>query len=234
MTGAVYILENAKAGRVKVGTTINRVSDRLGAANDVWLGLNVTCQACGARRKSSGALPKHPSSQHGTPCPGSNQLPLERDVSFAEAHLDALIVRGADARMITSLAGRIEKYRNHTRRMGLWKLKVAYYTERADQVEQLVHRVLGEHLDRRAPTGEVFRCSVSEAEEAVEATLRRLGLLESSVKETSLRPKGVPIHPQPGERDNGRARTIRPAIEEFSDEEIEDANALLRFLRLDR
>lgn len=234
MRGAVYILQNVKVGRVKVGTTTNRISDRLSSANDVWLGLKVTCQACGARRKSRGALPEHPSSQHGRPCPGSNQLPLERDVTFAEAHLAILIDRGADTRMITSLRGRIEKYRHHMRRMGLWKFKVAYYTEHAHQVEVLAHEILREHLDREAPTGEVFRCSLSEAEAAVEAILRRLGLLDSSVKETWLRPKGVPAHPQPGERDSGCPRGLRPAIEAFSDEEIEEANALLRFLRLDR
>jgi hypothetical protein len=35
--GAVYIFENAKAQRVKVGMTINNVVDRLSDVNDMWL-----------------------------------------------------------------------------------------------------------------------------------------------------------------------------------------------------
>ncbi|KKN63475.1 hypothetical protein LCGC14_0501360 [marine sediment metagenome] len=48
--GAVYILENVKAKRVKVGTTINNVVDRLRDVNGKWLSMKVTCQICGGRR----------------------------------------------------------------------------------------------------------------------------------------------------------------------------------------
>jgi hypothetical protein len=93
MYGAVYVFENPEAKRVKVGMTINRVADRLQSVNDVWLGRSVTCQVCGTRRLAGGrdrvrrrvriSMPQHPS-QHGRPCPGSNALPLEQDVSLAE------------------------------------------------------------------------------------------------------------------------------------------------------
>lgn len=49
MYGAVYILENAKAQRVKVGMTINHVADRLSDANDKWMERKGTCQICGMR-----------------------------------------------------------------------------------------------------------------------------------------------------------------------------------------
>ncbi len=92
MYGAVYIFENPEAKRVKVGMTINHVADRLQSVNEMWLERRVTCQACGGRRFANdrGLVPQHPSSQHGRPCPGSNALPLEKDLSLAEAHLENL------------------------------------------------------------------------------------------------------------------------------------------------
>ena len=50
MRGAVYILENIEAQRVKVGMTINAVALRLRDANDMWLEHKVTRQICGGRR----------------------------------------------------------------------------------------------------------------------------------------------------------------------------------------
>ena len=44
---AVYVFENSKAQRVKVGMTgigLNNVGDRLRDVNDMWLERKVTCQ----------------------------------------------------------------------------------------------------------------------------------------------------------------------------------------------
>ena len=49
---AVYIFENSKAQRVKVGMTgigVNNVVDRLRDVNDMWLERKVSCQICGKR-----------------------------------------------------------------------------------------------------------------------------------------------------------------------------------------
>ena len=68
----------------------------------------------------------------------------------------------------------------------MWQFSTAFFTERAEQVELLSHEILEDHLDKTAPFGEVFCCSVSEATEAVETALRQLGLLHSARKETQL------------------------------------------------
>jgi hypothetical protein len=198
MYGAVYVFENPEAKLVKIGMTINHVADRLRTVNDMWRGRRVTCQVCGARRLTTdrGLVPRHPSSQHGSPCPGSSALPVEKDVSIAEAHLEKLKKRHSElsgnerasaTRMIRNLERRVELYRHHARRVGAWQFRIAFLTKCAEQVELLSHEILAEHLDRQAPFGEVFRCSVSEATEAIEATLSRLELLHSSRKETRLR-----------------------------------------------
>jgi hypothetical protein len=57
-----------------------------------------------------------------------------------------------------------------------------FYTDRAYEVELLTHEILAERLDKAAPFGEVFCCSVAEAAVAVETALGRLGLLESARK----------------------------------------------------
>ena len=191
--GAVYILENAKAQRVKVGMTINNVVDRLGHVNDMWLGRKVTCQICGGRLVNiGGQVPEHGGSVRG--CPGGDALPLERDVTLAESHLEVMKNRlsklsgsekGSVARKIRTLAKRIGVYRHHER-TGVWQLSAAFYTECAEQVELLSHEILAERLDKEAPFGEVFCCSVSEATEAVETALTQLGLLDSAKKETHL------------------------------------------------
>lgn len=196
LCGAVYILENSKTQRVKVGMTINNVADRLRSVNDMWLERKVTCQICGGRRlvNKTGFVPQHVGS--GRSCPGGNALPLERDVTLAEAHLENMKNRlselsgsekGSVTRMVKNLEKRIGLYRHQNRPVGEWQLKVAFYTERAEQVELLSHEVLAERLDKLAPFGEVFSCSVSEATEAVEAVLSQLGLLHSARKETQSR-----------------------------------------------
>lgn len=191
MYGAVYILENIEAQRVKVGMTINKVVDRLSDINDKWTERKGTCQICGVRLVlNGGKFPRHVLS--GINCSGGNRLPLEADVSLAEAHKRSLqeelqqasgSEKGSIARKIKTLERRIEQYRHHNRPTGLWKISAIFYTECAEQVELLSHNVLADHLDRSAPIGEVFSCSVPMAMEAVETALKQLGLLNSARKE---------------------------------------------------
>lgn len=191
--GAVYILENAEAQRVKVGMTINAAVDRLEAVNDMWLGRKGTCQICGGRRfVSKGLVPQHVLS--GNSCPGSDALPLEKDVALAESHLEqmrsqldelAASAKGSVVRKIKTLEKRIALYRQYGQPVGAWQLRAVYYTECAEQVELLSHEMLAKRLDGLAPFGEVFSCSVSEAAGAVEAALSQLGLLNSARREPS-------------------------------------------------
>lgn len=190
--GTVYIFENSKAQRVKVGMTINNVADRLRHVNDMWLGRKGTCQVCGGRLVSfGGRVPQHVVS--GIRCPGGNALPLEKEVALAEAHLENMRNRlsklsandkGSVTRKIKTLEKRIGVHRHHEWAVGAWQLSTAFYTECAEQVELLSHEILGERLDALAPIGEVFRCSASEATKAVERALGQLGLLHSARKET--------------------------------------------------
>ncbi|HLD14219.1 MAG TPA: hypothetical protein VJB18_05830 [Burkholderiales bacterium] len=195
--GAVYIFENSKAQRVKVGMTgigVNNVDDRLRDVNDTWLERKVTCQICGGRLVNIGGLvPQHVKS--GIRCPGGRALPLEKDVALAETYLEKVKNRlseltdsekGSATRIVNTLKKRIEKYRHHNRPAGEWQFRVAFYTEGVAEIELLTHKILAERLDKLAPFGEVFCCSVSEATEAVETALSRLGLLHSVRKETQL------------------------------------------------
>ena len=192
--GAVYIFENSKAQRVKVGMTTNNVAERLSDVNDMWLERKVTCQICGGRLVSIGGyVPRHVVS--GIGCPGGNALPLEKNVALAESHLENLknhlselsgSEKGSVTRKIKTLEKRIGLYRHYDRPLGVWRLSVAFYTECAEQVESLSQKILADRLDKVAPFGEVFCCSVSEATEAVETALSQLGLSHSARKETKL------------------------------------------------
>ena len=186
--GAVYIFENTKAQRVKVGMTaigVNDVADRLKDVNDMWLERKVTCQICGGRSVNiGGRVPHHVVS--GSGCPGGNALPLEQNVAIAELHLESMKNRlsklsgtekGSVTRKIKTLEKRIERYRHHNRPVGEWQFRVAFYTEGVAKVELLSHNILAGHLDKLAPFGEVFCCSVSEATEAVETALSHQGVL---------------------------------------------------------
>lgn len=191
MHGAVYIFENSQAKRVKVGMTINNIKGRLGDVNDMWLERKVTCQICGGHLVNfSGRVPKHVVS--GISCPGGNALPLEKDVTLAESHLDNMKIRhnelsgsekGSSTKIINTLKKRIEVFRYRERPIGIWQLNTAFYTDCAEEVELLSHEILAEHLDKAVSFGEVFSCSVSEATEAVENALDQLGLLHSARKE---------------------------------------------------
>jgi hypothetical protein len=195
--GVIYVFENSEAQRVKVGMTgigVNNVGDRLRDVNDMWLERKVTCQICGGRLVNIGGLvPEHVKS--GNRCPGGRALPLEKDVALAESYLKNIGSRlnelvdsekGSATRIANTLEKRLKRYRNHNRQIGKWQFRIAFYTEGVAEVELLSHRILAERLDKLAPFGEVFCCSVSEATEAVETALSRLGLLHSARKATHL------------------------------------------------
>jgi hypothetical protein len=202
LSGSVYVLENCVAQRVKVGMTgigLNDVADRLRDVNDMWAERKVTCQICGGRFMNVRDLvPRHVKS--GRACTGGNELPIEKSTALAARRLQELkdsltklrgIGLGSAVRMASTLEQRIEKYRAHIKPAGAWKFGVSVYTERVVEVESLAHKRLAEHLDRRAPFGEVFRCTTSEATEAVEAALSQLGLLGSAEWRTVLQdPRG--------------------------------------------
>ena len=136
----VYILENVRACRVKVGVTTNAVDLRLKDVDRLWSGRKPTCQICGGRRLAdrSGLFTKHIVS--GRSCPGGGELPLEKDVSVAESHLESRrqtlpalsgSEKGSGAREIRSLEKRIQQFRNYKPPEGMWQFGVAYYTESA-------------------------------------------------------------------------------------------------------
>lgn len=193
--GAVYIFENVKAQRVKVGMTMMSTTDvpaRLRDLNNIWLGLKATCQVCGGRRfvNSKGLLPQHVVS--GLECPGGDRAPIEREVGFAEQHLDNLKMllnnvngseKGSVTRKINSLEKRVNFFRHYNQPIGMWQISIAYFTEYPELVESKTHLILAEKLDKLAPIGEVFCCSVSEASRAVEVALNQLGLLDAAAKE---------------------------------------------------
>lgn len=190
---AVYIFENVRACRVKVGMTCGDVYLRLSDVGRKWSGRKPTCQICGSRRISGrdGLFPEHVVS--GRSCLGGHKLPLEKDVSVAESYLQSLMqtlpeLSGSEkrsaARQIKTLEKRIEQFRNYKQPEGMWHFGVAYYTDSAGEVESLSHEVLSEHLDAHAPLGEVFCCSLPEAVAAVESVLSKLNLLGAVTKET--------------------------------------------------
>lgn len=83
MCGAVYILENSIAQRVKIGMSINNIAGRLDDVNDMWLERKVTCQICGKRSVNvGGQVPQHVVS--GIGCLGGNAPPLEKNLALVE------------------------------------------------------------------------------------------------------------------------------------------------------
>ena len=185
--GAVYVLENPVAKRVKVGMTTNKIDGRLKDVNYKWQEVSATCQICGGRRMvgSNGNMPKHVLS--GVRCSGSDALPLERDFELAHTYLLNLQARvdeltgnekGSAVRKINTLQKRIDLFRHLAQPVGEWELRTAFYTKSAERVELLAHEFLAECLDKRAPFGEVFCCSAPEAIDAIEAALSQLGLLQ--------------------------------------------------------
>ena len=198
MNGIVYIFANPEAGRVKVGVSCG-LGDRLLALNDLWTGRTVTCQICGGRLGNVGR-PIRSHKAGGTECPGGYALPMERDVTVAERHLETMkaqvgevsgTTRGSLTRRISTLAARIERFRGYVWPVGMWYSHTEFRADRVEAVEKRAHQILADHLDDTAPLGEVFTCSPEKAVQAVEAALGELGLLEGSIK------KEMPKSPQP-------------------------------------
>lgn len=185
LRGTVYILENSEAKRVKIGVTINNPSERLKDVNRMWLGTKGRCQVCGNRRllEFNGLMPKHVLS--GKHCSGSHALPLERDKSLAieeakrlKGELEGIQgkSKGSAVKRIRSLEKLIDEPQDVQRFTGSWSLRTSFKSEIAYQVEELVHETLHVYLDRSAPFGEVFSCSVEEAVVAIENAHSKLGL----------------------------------------------------------
>ena len=172
--------------------TTGSVDERLRDVHDKWRGLKITCQICGGRRLPSRSwlMPKHTVS--GRHCAGEDKLPLEKDCGIAKSYLDDLkseLVKssGAEkssiARKINALERRIAFYSDYVKPPGSWNICITYRTDCAEQVEQLSHEILAQFLDKDAPIGEVFSCSVSQASDAIESALGRLDLSKSVIKE---------------------------------------------------
>jgi len=184
----VYILENAEAGLVKVGVTINNPAERLRSVADLWNGRYGTCQVCGARlllRK--GRLWDH--RKNGARCAGSLERPLEQDSSVAEWYLRVLQERLATAagveitsakRMIKRLERVVAQPRHSEGTIGTWALRYEVFTARPYEAELLSHSFLSHRLDVSAPHGEVFRCDFEEAQAAVERALAELGVAHTA------------------------------------------------------
>ena len=143
--GAVYIFENAKARRVKVGVTgasINYVLGRLRDVDIKWSSKKATCQVCGARRLASkdGLIPQHAGLMpqfvdSRRICLGANELPLEKDVRIAASHLERLkqarhelsgSEKGSVTRQSKTLENRIELYRDYQQPDGIWQFSTAF------------------------------------------------------------------------------------------------------------
>lgn len=190
--GTVYVFENIDAQRVKVGVTTGSVDERLRDVHDKWRGLKITCQICGGRRLPSRSwlMPKHTVS--GRRCAGEDKLPLEKDCGIAKSYMEDLkseLVKSSGpekssiARKINALKRRIALYSDYVKPPGSWNVCITYSTDCAEQVEQLSHEILAHFLDKDAPIGEVFSCSVGQASDAIESALTRLGLSKSAIKE---------------------------------------------------
>ncbi len=192
MHGRVYILENEEAKRVKVGMTTNRVEERLRDVNNMWLGIKGTCQICGGRRfiNGKGFINRHVLS--GVHCPGSNSLPFEKDSSLAISYLTKLennqdvfnrSNQGSFTKLINQLKQRISRFQALGELLGHWKINTVYHTTSAENVELHTHDILSDCLDKGAPIGEIFSCSIEEARNAVELALDQLKLLQSAKKD---------------------------------------------------
>jgi hypothetical protein len=176
----VYILENKEAKRIKIGATLNHPDDRLTDIARMWRAFKGRCQICLSwRMLNKGLMPRHVLS--GKHCSGSGQLPLERSTFLAEKQLIDLqeqlpLLRGTDlnyaTRRIKNLLKILQNYKENPVRIGKWQLRTSFETESAYLIEKTVHTALAEHLDKSAPFGEVFLCSVEEAVSIIETVIK--------------------------------------------------------------
>ena len=64
--------------------------------------------------------------------------------------------------------------------LSFWQYRFSFKTSEFEEVEKLAHKYLNEYLDKEAPIGEVFNCSVDKAINAVEDALKDLDLFEQA------------------------------------------------------
>ena len=64
--------------------------------------------------------------------------------------------------------------------LAFWQYRCSFKTSEQYEVEQLAHKYLDKYLDKEAPIGEVFNCSVDKAINAVEDALKDLNLFEQA------------------------------------------------------
>jgi hypothetical protein len=86
------------------------------------------------------------------------------------------ILKGSDlnyaTKRIKNLLKILQDYKENPVRIGKWQLRASFKTESAYLIEKTVHTVLAEHLDKSAPFGEVFLCSVEEAVSIIETAIK--------------------------------------------------------------
>mgnify|MGYP002623674307 CR=1 FL=1 len=72
------------------------------------------------------------------------------------------------------------QYYNNDKRLPLyaWTYECSFHTLRYDDVEKLAHKYLNKYLDKEAPMGEVFNCSVQKGVEAIKDAMKDLGVEE--------------------------------------------------------
>jgi len=178
--GYIYILDNPKARRVKVGMSINSPELRLKMHNDHWLGITSTCQICLTRRLTGpdGRVPKHN-------CRGAGELPLERDTTLAREKLEEMKAYEASlgkpkkrpSKRIQTFERRIPIYETHfASQPEPWVLVDTVRVDDVEAAEKVVHQLLSEFLDTEALIGEVFICSVEQARKALSDALETSGL----------------------------------------------------------
>jgi len=61
-----------------------------------------------------------------------------------------------------------------------WKFRIAYVTKNYDEVESLSHKYLKKYTDKNSPIGEIFNCTISDAEEAIKMALNDLNLFDNA------------------------------------------------------
>jgi len=66
--------------------------------------------------------------------------------------------------------------------LSFWQYRCSYQTYKFEEVEKLAHKYLNDYLDKEAPIGEVFNCSVDIAISGVEDALKDLDLFEQAIK----------------------------------------------------
>ena len=64
--------------------------------------------------------------------------------------------------------------------LSFWQYRCSFKTSHFVEVEQLAHKYLNEYLDKEAPIGEIFNCSVDKAINAVEDALMDLNMFEEA------------------------------------------------------